>query len=73
MYQGVNVGSGRPASVLDIARVLSKLYGKELSLQVENTYRAGDVRHYFADISRAEELLGYQPLVPLEDGLREFV
>ncbi|MFQ5910448.1 MAG: NAD-dependent epimerase/dehydratase family protein, partial [Thermoplasmata archaeon] len=73
VYQAVNVGSGRPASVIDIARVLLKLYGKELSLQVENTYRAGDVRHCFADISRAKELLGYQPQVPLEEGLREFV
>jgi len=33
--------------------------------------RAGDIRHCFADVSLAEELLGYRPEIEFEDGLRE--
>ncbi len=35
--------------------------------------RAGDVRDSLADITRARELLGYTPIVGLEDGLRQTV
>ncbi len=69
----INVGTGRATSVLDVADALLKIYDSDLKPQVENTYRAGDVRHCVADISRAQELLGYEPQVSLEDGLREFV
>lgn len=72
-YQSINVGTGRPTSILDIARILMKLYGIDLPLRGVDTYRAGDVRHCFADISRARSLLGYEPQVTLEEGLREFV
>ena len=34
-------------------------------------YRAGDIRHCFADISAARETLGYEPLVTFENGMRE--
>ncbi len=72
-YEAINVGSGKPTTVLEIAKVLMKLHGKELSLRVENAYRAGDVRHCIADISLAREVLGYEPRISLEEGLREFV
>ncbi len=73
VYGTINVGSGKPISVLDVAAVLMKLHSKALPLQVENAYRAGDVRHCFADISMARRVLDYQPKVAFEDGLREFV
>ncbi len=69
----INVGTGRATSVLDVADALLTIYDSDLTPQVENTYRAGDVRHCYADISRAQGLLGYEPRVSLEDGLREFV
>lgn len=72
-YQAMNVGTGVATSVLEIARLLLKIYGSDLTPQIENTYRAGDIRHCYADISRAQDLLGYEPKVALEDGLRDFV
>jgi dTDP-L-rhamnose 4-epimerase len=72
-YQVINVGTGRPTSILEVARVLLKLHGKELPLQVEDAYRSGDVRHCVADIRRARELLGYEPEVQFQEGLVEFV
>jgi dTDP-L-rhamnose 4-epimerase len=38
---------------------------------VTGKYRAGDIRHCFADITLARELLGYEPRVPLEAGMAE--
>jgi len=72
-YSAINVGTGRPTSIRGVAELLLRLYGKSLPLQIENTYRAGDVRHCYADISRAEKLLGYKPRVPLEEGLQSFI
>ena len=51
--------------------------GRELGVdtesEVRNAFRAGDIRHCFADIGRARALLDYQPSVSFEDGMRELV
>jgi len=67
-----NVGTGRPTSILDIARTLSQLYGERLEPEVTRKYRAGDIRHCYADISKLKAL-GFAPLVTLNEGLRELV
>jgi dTDP-L-rhamnose 4-epimerase len=69
--RAVNVGSGESASVLEIADQLARLLSKELEPDLPGTFRAGDIRHCFADVSLARELLGFQAEVALEDGLRE--
>lgn len=72
-YQAINVGTGRATSVRAIAQTLLRIHGKELPLRIEDVYRAGDVRHCYADISRARAVLGYEPRVSLEEGLRDLV
>jgi dTDP-L-rhamnose 4-epimerase len=67
----VNVGSGRATSVLEIAETLAKLLGREPAPELPGTFRAGDIRHCIADVSRARELLGFEAEVALEDGLAE--
>ena len=69
--QAVNVGSGRSASVLEIAETLARLLGKQLEPDVPGKFRAGDIRHCFADVSRAREALGFEAEVPFEQGLAE--
>jgi len=71
-YQVFNVGTGKPTSVLDIARVLTQLYGKEIKPQIANKYRSGDIRHCYADILKIRKL-GFIPQISLEKGLRELV
>ena len=67
-----NVGSGEPRSILEIAETLSEVTGRaHLAPQVSGTYRVGDIRHCFADVSKAEERLGYRPEVAFRDGLEE--
>ena len=67
----VNVGGGRATSVLEIAHTLAGLLGKEIDPELPGTFRAGDIRHCFADVSLARELLGFEAQVALEDGLAE--
>lgn len=71
-YEVFNVGTGKPISIIDIARTLSGLYGKDLEPHIKNKYRAGDIRHCYADISKIKKL-GYEPKVSLEDGMLELV
>jgi dTDP-L-rhamnose 4-epimerase len=72
-YQTVNVGTGRPTSVRQVARLLAKGLGKDLEPELTAKYREGDIRHCVADISRARTLLGYEPQMPLERGLAELL
>jgi dTDP-L-rhamnose 4-epimerase len=65
----LNVGSGRAYTIRDVAEMLSGILGKAIEPDVCGKYRVGDIRHCFADITRAREVLGYRPRVMLEDGL----
>jgi dTDP-L-rhamnose 4-epimerase len=67
----VNVGGGSATSVLEIAHTLSGLLSKEIDPELPGTFRAGDIRHCFADVTLARELLGFEAQIALEDGLAE--
>jgi UDP-glucose 4-epimerase len=69
----INVANGESISLNELLEVVKKLVGKA---DVEPEYReprAGDVRDSLADITRAREMLGYEPLVGLEEGLRQTI
>ena len=67
----INIGSGVPIKITRIAEILSAALGKQVAPVITNKYRAGDIRHCFADISKARKLLGYEPQVSHEEGFRE--
>jgi len=68
----LNIGSGRPRTILEIARLMAEVVGaRQLTPDITGRYRMGDIRHCFADISRARRVLGYEPRVQLEDGLSD--
>jgi dTDP-L-rhamnose 4-epimerase len=67
----LNVGSGSSASVLEIAHGLARLLEREIEPDLPGTYRAGDIRHCFADITLARELLGFEAQIAFDDGLGE--
>ena len=71
--RALNVGSGRSASVLEIADLLAASLDLEIAAQVTGSARLGDIRHCFADVTLARELLGFEPRVRLEDGIAELV
>jgi dTDP-L-rhamnose 4-epimerase len=68
----LNIGSGFHSSVRDIAAKLAQVTSTSgITPLISGTYRVGDIRHCFSDISMARHVLGYEPVVRLEDGLRE--
>lgn len=71
-YGYFNVGTGKPTSVLEIANMLSGLYGKEPKVVIKNQFRIGDIRHCFADISKLGAI-GYKPAVDFREGMEELV
>ena len=72
-YRAVNLGTGRSTSVLDVARELARGLGKDIAPRVVRKFRAGDVRHCFADISLARRLLGFEPQVAFGAGMQELL
>jgi dTDP-L-rhamnose 4-epimerase len=71
----LNIGSGRRYTVAEIARAMAEAVGRkgrpEATAEVTGNYRVGDIRHCFADITLARRILGYEPQMPLEQGLIE--
>jgi dTDP-L-rhamnose 4-epimerase len=68
----LNVGSGVAYTVLEVAaRIARAMNQQDTAAQVTGKYRAGDIRHCFADITQARQLLGYEPRVIFDDGLVE--
>ena len=68
----INVGSGIPTSVKEVAQELSRAFGKEPNVFVTGQFRIGDIRHNYADISRLKSVLGLVPKVSLKEGLKRF-
>lgn len=67
-----NVGSGCHYTIYEIAEQMAQVLGSESILpEITGQYRAGDIRHCFADINKAQQVLGYQPQITLSDGLIE--
>jgi dTDP-L-rhamnose 4-epimerase len=72
--QVFNIGSGRASTISEVAALLAQVLGKTyLEPCITQKYRMGDIRHCFADITRAQAVLGYTPRVSLADGLKETV
>jgi dTDP-L-rhamnose 4-epimerase len=66
-----NVGTGRATSVLEVAELLCQGLGKDIAPEVCHRFRAGDIRHCFADISKIQKFLGYSPKMAIADGFKE--
>ena len=74
-FTAVNVCSGRPISILEVATTLCDARGDTngpVSPVITGQYRNGDVRHIVADPTRAAEVLGFRAAVDPREGLREF-
>jgi UDP-glucose 4-epimerase len=65
----LNVATGRPTSVNELAEAIGSLLGRSVERD-EQPERTGDVRDSWADIARARELLGWEPRTGLDEGLR---
>lgn len=70
--EAINIASGHSVSIGELAQRLSEVLGqRHPGAVLAGKYRVGDVRHCFADIGKARRLLGFEPSVSLEAGMRE--
>ncbi len=67
----INVGCGKAISIRQVAEILARALGKQIKPVITHKYRAGDIRHCYADLTKARNLLGYTPQVTHEEGFRE--
>jgi dTDP-L-rhamnose 4-epimerase len=67
-----NIGSGQSRTIQSVACDLARVMGRaKIAPEITGKYRAGDIRHCFADIGKSRALLGFEPRVTFEDGLDE--
>ncbi|MEW6183377.1 MAG: GDP-mannose 4,6-dehydratase [Bacillota bacterium] len=69
-YETINLGSDRPVVLLDAVRLIEELLAKKAKLEFQSPQPA-DVTATWADINKARNLLGWEPGVTIEEGLRE--
>lgn len=70
--QVFNVGTGIATDVITVATELSNNYGIQVPITISGNYRLGDIRHNYADITKARQLLGFEPKVSFREGLKQF-
>jgi dTDP-L-rhamnose 4-epimerase len=68
----LNIGTGDPVTISDVAAVLQKLLGGP-DAEVLHTFRHGDIRHCYPDISAAREVLGWEPTISFAEGAEDLV
>jgi len=66
------IGSGVRTSVMDVARTLCEVYASDVSITVTGAFRLGDVRHVYADLTRARDMLGFEPKISFGEGIARF-
>jgi dTDP-L-rhamnose 4-epimerase len=67
----INVATGRRVRVAELAARLAEALGSELQPRITGEARAGDIRHCFADVRRARDLLGFEARLSIAEGLPE--
>lgn len=67
-----NIGTGVATDVLTVANTLCEKYGVKVPITVSGNYRLGDIRHNFADITAACQILGFEPKWSFYDGIKHF-
>jgi dTDP-L-rhamnose 4-epimerase len=68
-----NIGSGAPISIADLAREIAKAINLSIEPEISGKIRVGDIRHCYADISKAAQHLGYKPRYSIKDSVKELV
>ena len=66
------MGTGVATDVLTVAHTLCEKYGIEVPITVSGNYRLGDIRHNYADITLARNILGFEPKWSFSQGIELF-
>jgi dTDP-L-rhamnose 4-epimerase len=69
----LNVGSGIPTSVLEVANEIVNYLGSDSKIVISGDFREGDIRHNFADLKKVTNIIGYKPKWTFKNGLGLFL
>lgn len=69
----INVGTGKPTAVNELANVLMELFKEAGTKSEYGPPRAGDIQDSYADIGKARRVLGYRPRIRLEEGIKRLL
>jgi len=67
-----NIGGGSRISVNDLLKLIEKVVGKDIHIKYIEMQK-GDVQHTFADVTKAEKMIGYKPVIKIENGVQKYV
>ncbi|MDE5572104.1 MAG: SDR family NAD(P)-dependent oxidoreductase [Prevotella sp.] len=67
-----NIGTGVATDVFTVANTLCEKYNTQVPIAVSGNYRLGDIRHNYADITAARNILGFEPKWSFSDGIEQF-
>jgi dTDP-L-rhamnose 4-epimerase len=68
-----NVGSGKRTTIIEIFNILAEKINKPVKHRISGSFRMGDIRHNFADITNISKLLGFTPTVTLDEGISSLI
>ncbi len=71
-YEIINVGNNRPRAVKELIELIEKFTGREVKINYKDFHRA-DMKETWADITKAQKLLGWKPTTSLEEGVKRTV
>jgi len=71
-YEVINLGESRTVELRELISLLENALGKRAEIDLQPT-QPGDVPQTFADITKAQRLLGYNPQMQIEEGIKKFV
>ncbi|MBP4137797.1 NAD-dependent epimerase/dehydratase family protein [Flavobacterium geliluteum] len=69
----LNVGSGVPVNVLEVAQEIVSYLKSKSEIKISGAFREGDIRHNFADLTLIKEVVGFEPKWSFKDGLHSFI
>lgn len=67
-----NVGSGIRTDVLTVAETLKGIYHSDSQIYISGSYRVGDIRHNYADLTNIQKDLGFEPRISFSVGMKKF-
>ena len=71
-FEVYNLGESQTTSLIELIKLIEGAFGKKANIEMLTT-QPGDVSITYADITKATKVLGYQPKVKMEEGIRRFV
>lgn len=69
----LNVGSGVPVTVLEVAKEIVSYLKSDSEIKISGAFREGDIRHNFADLKLIKQITGFEPKWGFKEGLHSFI